>query len=196
MTPTIPQGTDRCNTHDYPRAIYLPGLVSDDARMGKLEDRQSYVRRVINERFGGKISRFALDFGIDASYAARMLYPKGKAGAKGIGEDTWESLLSRYGRQSAAQPTLRSLESPVEQYDDERAMAIRSLVHSLVRNIPAAGPVFAEHLKKQADEHLPRRLSVAEGFLAEVLSIVGEVPRSLSDDDLRKRPAGFGRKSS
>lgn len=165
--------------------------------MGKLEDRQSYIRRLVSERFNGVLAHFAIDFGMDPSYAARMLYPKGKDGAKGIGEDTWEKLITRYGgppETAGAEPAYPNHQ--VEQDADARSMVIRSLIYALVQNIPAAGPVFAEHLKGQARSHRPRPFSTRHGILWEALNIAGQDRHTTATSPLARTPGGFAKKSS
>lgn len=60
--------------------------------MTKADLRRQLLRALIDERFDGVSARFADATGIAPSYVSRMLYPEGKAGAKGIGEDTIEKI--------------------------------------------------------------------------------------------------------
>jgi len=60
--------------------------------MTKAERRRQLLRALISDRFDGIAARFADAVGIAPSYVSRMLYADGKAGAKGIGEDSIEKI--------------------------------------------------------------------------------------------------------
>lgn len=83
-----------------------------------------------------------------------------------------------------------------EQDSDARSMVIRSLIYALVKNIPAAGPVFAKHLKDQADSHRPLPFSTRHGILWEALNIVGQDRHQKAGSPLARTPGGFAKKSS
>jgi phage repressor protein C with HTH and peptisase S24 domain len=60
--------------------------------MTKSDRRRQLLRALIDDKFEGVAARFANAVGITPSYVTRMLYPQGKAGAKGIGEDSIEKI--------------------------------------------------------------------------------------------------------
>lgn len=64
--------------------------------MTKQAARQGWVRGIIEARCGGKIADFAKAIGRDASYVSRMLYPPGKSGAKGIGDDMMAAIATAF----------------------------------------------------------------------------------------------------
>ena len=76
----------------YLRVSYLWVISCHPPAMTKADHRRQLLRALIDDRFDGVSARFADAVGIAASYVSRMLYPEGKAGAKGIGEDTIEKI--------------------------------------------------------------------------------------------------------
>lgn len=60
--------------------------------MTKSDRRRQLLRALIDDKFEGVAARFANAVGITPSYVTRMLYPTGKPGAKGIGEDSIEKI--------------------------------------------------------------------------------------------------------
>ena len=85
-----------------------------------------------------------------------------------------------------------------EQDAEARSMIIRSLVHALVKSIPASAQVFSEHLEGQARKRRPSPFSTRHGILAEVLNIaepgrhkvVGSLHDATHRDSSRKSTRG------
>lgn len=64
--------------------------------MDKREARRLALKRLADSLGRGGITRIAEATGIDASYVSRMLYPPGKDGRKGIGEDSADLISAAF----------------------------------------------------------------------------------------------------
>jgi hypothetical protein len=156
--------------------------------MDKLKARQAWIRGIIRDHCGGKISPFARAIGKDPSYVSRMLYPAGKAGAKGIGEDTIRAIIAAF---PASVPSPSAEVPPAElggpsaepaqiftkerrASDDVLAVQIglESLLLAVFRRTPGAAGAFLADVNPIAEGH---GFSTKAGFLGSLVDIAKEV---------------------
>lgn len=169
------------------------------------QERQAWIRSIIADRCNGVTATFARNIEKDASYVSRMLYPAGKAGAKGIGEDMVEAIRKAYpgiplpGEALSPQAAADEAGSQIvkglftkerREGDDVLALQIglESLVLSVLQRTPGAAAAFLADVEQVAKEH---RFSTKAGFLAGLVSIADGVQREEVAAGQARRRAGF-----
>lgn len=82
----------------YPAAIYREVVEGHDWGVDLKQHRHLRFVELFQRLYPGRggQARMARDFGRDATYIGRLLYPATKKGAKGLGEDTIIALENRY----------------------------------------------------------------------------------------------------
>jgi len=164
----------------YPKGISPKNRIQDDAAMTKLEARQAWVRGIIDRECGGNKAAFARRIGKSDSYVNRMLFPKGKPNAKGIGDEIMQAVVEAFPTAGLPLGDLhaapeRGLQPTASEQRDNDILALQmtmeSLVKSVSENLPAAGAAFDGHLRARAREE---SFSTRAGLLASVLKIAAQ----------------------
>lgn len=156
--------------HDH-RVIYFSGQLADDVAMGKLEDRQRYIRHIIDERFGGVLSKFAVAIGKDASYVSRMLYSRGRRNAKGIGADMWEIITEKFGD---PKPMGAATAPGYLDHLTDVHVALHAIVKAMALTIPPSGDVFLSRIQAVSDE---LGIQADRGLLGSLVATVRPTPK-------------------
>jgi hypothetical protein len=181
------------------------------------EARKAYVAQIIDKQFNGVAADFARYTKIDPTYVNRMLYPHGRKGGKGIGEDLWHTITTLFGtpeapiehiEHDAVSPTRgqRAIALAGDNFEVDPAIhkklhgnavdiAVMSLAYALAANLPAATKDVAAMLRHLALNASPRPMAVNKGLFGNVLRIVEPNAPELADDDplFLPRAAGQGK---
>ena len=116
--------------------------------MNRSEQRRLALATLVESKGRGGITEISGRTGIAADYISRMLYPVGKPGKKGIGEDTWDVLVAAYPELRDAITSEPEALSPLDMtrflQSLGEAHALLALV--LAESIPHVGRAFAEKL--------------------------------------------------
>jgi hypothetical protein len=153
--------------------------------MTKLQARQAWIRHIIKTRCDGNAAAFARAIGKDGSYVSRMLYPAGKSGRKGIGEDTVDIITAAFPDDpippDAALAGMQPDVQPTQIFTKERRasndllavqIGLESLLVTALRRTPGAAGMFLDDVQQVAKGY---RFSTKVGFLASLVGIAQEV---------------------
>lgn len=153
-----------------------------ECRMDKFEIRRLNLRAVIRTHCQGKSANLAEKIDRSASYVSRMLYPEGKSGKKGIGEDMQKVIesalalpkgrlddeaLATAERDGIEPSTKDTAAGPTDQPSGDRKLS----QEDILRLMPGAKPVRVVDNDDPALTHIPKvklRLSAGiSGFQVE-----------------------------
>src|SRR5690242_12235572 len=132
----------------YPQNIYLRVRFPFNEHMNRSEQRRVALVALVESKGRGGIAEIAGRTGIVADYISRMLYPPGKDGKKGIGEDTWDVLVAAYPELRDAITSDPEALSPLDmtRFLQSLGEAQAALAIVLAESIPHVGRAFAEKL--------------------------------------------------
>ncbi len=95
--------------------------------MDRKESRRQALNKLVEELGRGGIADVARRIDKSPDYVSRMLYEPGKAGRKGIGEDTWAALLNAYPQLGVTPAGVGTPSQPVGFDDDTMSQALELL---------------------------------------------------------------------
>lgn len=149
--------------------------------MDKSEQRRLALAALVEAKGRGAIAEISGKTGILPNYVSRMLYPPGKDGRKGIGEDIWDLLVTAYPQlRDAVGVTGVSLLTQAEAQELlQRVAEVQSvLAVVLAETIRPVGKAFVEKLAKldPTVRNHPYVRTLIAGLRHEIPSLDSQVP--------------------